>query len=86
MKAVGLVACLWASAVCAQEIIITGNLPPRGSEDIEITLPEGWGQWRLDDIFSRESDYPTDAVQLWYTDDKGKVHDIWISFGKEREE
>jgi hypothetical protein len=86
MKALALAACLFASTAFAQEIIISGNFPPRSSEDIEIALPEGWGQWRLDDIFSQDSQYPTDAVQLWYRDDKGKVHDIWIFFGKEREE
>jgi hypothetical protein len=42
MKALLLAACLFALTAFAQEIIITGNFPPRGPEDIEITLPDGW--------------------------------------------
>jgi hypothetical protein len=83
MKALALAACLWASTAFSQEIIINGVFPPRDRDDVEITLPEGWTEWRLDDIFGPDSEHPTDAVKLWYKDANGKEHDIWIFISKE---
>jgi hypothetical protein len=81
MKTLVLAACLWVSPVLAQEIVIQGHFPPKDAGSIEIVVPEGWKQDRVDKVAGSER--PMEGVTLRYKDGHGKEHSVWIIFSVE---
>jgi hypothetical protein len=86
LKALALVACLFASTAFAQEIVINGVFPPRDSSEVEIIYPDGWKEERYEGNFGAVSEVPMSGVKLRFKGERGKEHEVWVYFSTERGE
>jgi hypothetical protein len=61
---------LLAFSVFAREIYIQGPSPPKDAEDVEIVVPEGRKQDRVEKVAGPA--HPVEGMKLSYKDEHGK--------------